>query len=290
MRDTFQCTGSIPAPLLPSTCPLAIETVFEQGSGSHNEDALLCQAPVFAVFDGASSLCGKTYDKVSGAWWAANIARETFAANEDSTLPLHSIAMQANEAIRHRMNTYGVETCNPLNRWSTSMAAVRLHANSLEYVQIGDSLILCITDDDHFLPAPYVNHDRETLRMWQMASRRGEKNVRHALHERICAVRNDMNRTYGALNGDSDAVHFLHSGSIPLSGIRSVVIFTDGLQLPNPSPENADDFRRSVEIIRQSGLTALHEEIRGLEQTDPDCHIFPRFKQHDDIAAISISL
>ncbi|UZP65979.1 protein phosphatase 2C domain-containing protein [Desulfovibrio mangrovi] len=267
-----------------------VESVLEQGSGALNEDALLDQGPVFAVFDGASSLCGCSYEGGTGAWWASQLAREAFASCTHAELSLKDVALLANSAIEERMQTMGVDTDIPLNRWSASMAAFRIAGDSLEFVQIGDSLILCITDDGFFLPAPYVNHDRETLCQWKRLCATGEQDVRSALHERICSVRADMNRTYGALNGEACVEHFLQHGTVPLAGVRQVVAFTDGLHLPSAHPEKEADFTPAVNLLRTGGLEHLRSHIRQMESGDQCCRIYPRFKQHDDIAAVAVQL
>jgi len=267
-----------------------VETVHEKGSGTFNEDALLTQHPLFAVFDGASSLSGQLHAGHSGAWWAANLARATFETCSHAGLSLRETALLANTAIGSRMERMGVDAENPLNRWSASMAAFRITGNTLEYVQTGDSLIMCITDDSFFLPAPYVHHDKETLRRWKELSEAGKQNVRQSLYEQICSVRTKMNRTYGVLNGEVQAADFLQYGHVPLAGIRQIVAFTDGLHLPTAHPEQGADFSTAAGILRTRGLRKLHEQIRTIECTDADCRLYPRFKQHDDIAAIAVHL
>lgn len=287
----FQSTPAIS--VHPPATPPEVTTLHEQGSGASNEDALLCQGTLHAVFDGASSLCKRTYDGQSGAWRAANTAREVMlrhARNEEALAPLGTMTLQANDAIRDAMQTYGVATENPLHLWSTSMAAVRLIGDRLEYAQIGDSLILCITKQGFFLPAPYVNHDQATLCAWKDASDRGVPDVRAALHETICDVRREMNRTYGVLNGMPEAVRFLKTGTVDLAGVEQVVLFTDGLQVPSASPEQEHDFSPAVRALRRGGIHELHAMVRKMEKDDPHCRRYPRFKQHDDIAAIQISL
>jgi len=38
------------------------------------------------------------------------------------------------------------------------------------------------------------------------------------------------------------------------------------------------------------GLQAVRNHVRRLQQEDPTCRKYPRFKQHDDIAAVAIQL
>jgi len=267
-----------------------VHSVYEQGSGRCNEDALLCAPPLYAVFDGASCLCGNMYKGASGAWWAANTARSVFADTRYADMPLNQLAMRANRAVGAAMEQHGVDTGDSLRVWSASMAAFRVREDVLEYVQIGDSLILCITDKGCFLPAPYHNHDRETLCRWRTLAEQGVRNLRIALHDHICAVRQGMNRTYGVLNGDDRAQDFLHWGTVPLHGVRHVLAFTDGLHLPSESPQDTTDFSALAALVSRQGLHGLHAAVRHAECGDPQCLRYPRFKTHDDIAAVAVTL
>lgn len=279
------------APCLPCASYPAqpeVHTLLEQGSGICNEDALLASHPLYAVMDGASSLCGTGQKGKSGAWWAAHIARDTLrhCAADSAHMTPGTMVRHANNAIRRAMDGCGIDTSDPLRLWSTSLAAIRLQGGHMQYAQIGDCLILCITDDGHFLPVPHHNHDRESLCLWQQACRNGVQDVRRAMHDHLCAVRRQMNRHFGALNGQAEAEGFIREGSVPLHGIRRVVLFTDGLHIPSASPEADDDFSRAAALLRTGGLHALHHHVRETERTDPDCRVYPRFKPHDDSAAI----
>lgn len=286
-------TALTPAPTI-DPCPAApaytVQSLLEKGSSPHNEDALLTHGTLFAVFDGASCLTGQRFGGRTGAWWASRIARDSFRLNCQKNAPLTDLFAAANEALAAAMRRNGVNTADPLRLWSTSMAAVRLDRNSMEFVQTGDSLILCLTDDGHFMPAPYVNHDCETMHMWQEACCSGVDDVRSALHEQICAVRRNMNRDYGALNGTPAAGRFAKSGVVCLNGVRKIVLFTDGLHMPSQHPGETCDFAAEAAILRDHGLHRLYETVRSMERTDPLCRTYPRFKQHDDIAAIAVTL
>ena len=50
------------------------------------------------------------------------------------------------------------------------------------------------------------------------------------------------------------------------------------------------DWRSFVNIYRQGGLQALRDHVRCLQCQDPTLKKYPRFKLHDDIAAVAIKL
>jgi hypothetical protein len=62
------------------------------------------------------------------------------------------------------------------------------------------------------------------------------------------------------------------------------------LFLPSEDPEREPDYDPFVAIFLKGGLQALRDYVRSVEKSDPDCEAYPRFKPHDDIAPISISL
>ena len=89
--------------------------------------------------------------------------------------------------------------------------------------------------------------------------------------------------------GETAALDFLQLGSHSLKGLRHLLIFTDGLFPPGEDPAGQPDFCWLAEHYLQGGLDKVKQEIRRLECEDPECRRFPRFKQHDDIAAMAIS-
>ena len=262
------------------------QSLLDQGSGEFNEDALLVRENMFGVFDGASSLKGDLYRGKSGAWWASHLARAAFSANDDS---LPELAERANRTIAKGMVLSEVDMTDRLQLWSTSGAVVRVTEENLEFAQIGDALILCIYEDGTFrLPVHFRNHDRETLDQWQLLNGLGFNNVRELLTPQIENVRLRMNRDYGVLNGEAEMKDFLFSGTISTEGLAHLLIFTDGFHLPSNRDDKVD-FSGMVDCYLNRGLSGLMHAIRGIERTDPDCRNFPRFKTHDDIAAVALT-
>lgn len=264
--------------------------IHEQGSGRINEDTYTLNGNIFGVFDGATSLTRATYDgNKTGGFLASTIARDTFLKNNDS---LKTLAKKANSAIFEKMLENGVDVSDKSSLWSTSCAVVRIKGDSIEWVQTGDSLILMIYEDGTYhIPITDYDHDSETLLMWKkMAGFAGEQKIFDLLGEQIRKIRAGMNISYGVLNGETEFSRFLNVGKIPSQHVKHILLFTDGLFLPSKDPEKEPDFDTFVRIFREGGLTALRDHVRSIEQSDPQCKAYPRFKPHDDIAAISISL
>lgn len=268
---------------------MVTDVIHEKGTGVLNEDAFTVTDNLFGVFDGATSLTRQTFeDQKTGGFFASQIARDIFHQNHGS---LSCLARKANNAILAKMLENGVDVSDRSALWSTSCAVVRVEHDRIEWVQTGDSLILIVHEDGTYeIPVKNYDHDRETLLMWKkLAGSSGKKKIHEILKDQIRKVRSEMNVTYGVLNGESGFARFLNTGSVPKKNVKHVLLFTDGLFLPSSHPDQEPDFGMFVSIFLAGGLKALRDHVRGLECSDPDCRHFPRFKTHDDIAAISIS-
>jgi serine/threonine protein phosphatase PrpC len=264
-----------------------VETLLQQGVGRFNEDTVLVEDNLFGVFDGASSLDGRLCQGRSGAWWAAQLARHEFAQNDASLL---SLARRANQRLKATMADHGVESEDGLQCWSTSAAVFRINAGMFEWVQTGDCLIVAVDREcqPHLL-TPYINHDSETLKQLQLAPDESHPQALHRVRGQIENVRMQMNREYGVLNGDARAEAFFARGRMECTDLKCVLAFSDGLFPPTRADESPD-FEDLAERYLHTGLSGVAEWVREQERNDPDCREFPRFKPHDDISAVAVSL
>ncbi|WP_320172494.1 protein phosphatase 2C domain-containing protein [Maridesulfovibrio sp.] len=267
---------------------MQVESIFEKGTGAMNEDFYFASGSRFGVFDGATSLTPETYEQgCTGGYLASNIAGRVFATGDG---PLLGLADKANAAISEAMLERGVDLNDKKYLWSTSAAVVSLDNDRFEWVQIGDCLVMVIKEDgSHELLMDGFDHDTETLRMWQSVSAEADDSILNALHDQILKVRGQMNVSYGVFSGEQEAMSFINHGQRDLDGVDSILIFTDGLFVPSCDPERKEGFDHLASLFRQGGLRHVRDYIRSVEETDPCCRRFPRFKPHDDIAAISIT-
>ena len=263
------------------------ETLLEQGSGPINEDSLSTENGVYLVSDGATSLSQAIVEnQVSGGKAAADTVVEIFSQNDGS---LEDMAVRANRRIREKMDLIGWDLADRKHLWSTSFAAVRITGSSFEWIQTGDCLIVLVYSDgsSRLLVNP-PGHDSETLVKWQAVAPQCTGFIHDELAEEISAVRRNMNKTYGVLNGEDEALSFLNSGTGSLEGISDILLFSDGLMLPAKNPASPFDLEKFTELYVQSGVTGIRNYIRSLQRDDPRCCKYPRFKQYDDISAISL--
>ncbi|MFH0784973.1 MAG: protein phosphatase 2C domain-containing protein [Pseudomonadota bacterium] len=266
-----------------------VETLLEKGSGEFNEDVLLQAGDLFGVFDGATSLDRRRFaGGLTGGLLAANIAAHTFQKEHGG---LASLATKANRRIHDTLLAENVSISERHRLWSTSLAVVRLATDRFEYCQTGDALILLIEDDGSYrLVTPEPDIDRQTLSLWKNTPTTQMDTIQELLAEQIRRVRLEMNVSYGVLNGEPEALNFLRHGYHDLVGVSDILLFTDGLFLPKENPLESDDWSCLVKLYRSGGLSSVRNHVRLLQQEDPTCRQYPRFKQHDDIAAVAIRL
>ena len=269
------------------------EFILENGSGNINEDNIILEKNLFGVFDGATSLNNITFDHgKTGGLIASSTARAVFAKN---CHPLLKLAKVANREIFNQMFNYGVDFSKKENLWSTSASVIRIENNKLEWVQTGDSFIILIYKNNSYkVLVKQDDHDHETLTMWKKAAKTtsfatGKIKLFEILMDQIKKTRAGMNKTYGVLNGEKKAENFINHGYESLDQVEKILLFTDGLSIPNKIPEKSKNFGTLVDYYLSFGLNGLKNKIREMEKKDPDCTIYPRFKCHDDIAAIAIS-
>jgi serine/threonine protein phosphatase PrpC len=279
--------------------------ILEKGTAETNEDCLVIQDNIFGVFDGATSLTDRTFSHgKTGGEIAAQTAGAVFSRNH---YPLPQLARQANREIMSQMVRSGVNISKKENLWSTTAAVVRLKNDTLEWLQTGDAVIILIyKDGSHKVFAEGENHDYDTLTFWKELVRtrvgkntpRLNKNetdqdllaLRRALAPQIKKVRLGMNIDYGVLNGEPRAEAFLNQGVESLHQVTHILLFTDGLSIPQKIPAKKRDYASLVKAYLSQGLNGVKEMIRQSEKSDPLCLTFPRFKCHDDIAAIDVKV
>lgn len=258
--------------------------------GSSKEDSYLIKDNLFAVFDGFNSL-DKFVDQqgVTGGLIAATIAKDVFSRNEGT---LENLAVEANRKIREKMTDSNIDVKNKSSLWGTIMAAIRIKRNSFDWIQLADSLILVILKDNSYkLLVEDFDHDGEVLKIWKGLAKQKKENIRGIIGSGpLIELRAKANETYGVLNGEEKAINFLKTGEENLTSIKHILLFTDGLMIPKEDPLGKDDWELFVKLFLQGGLENVKNFVRNLQKDDPKCWKYPRYKQHDDIAAISISL
>ncbi len=266
-----------------------VEYVWEQGSGIIDEDVVLMKDNIFGVFDGASSINGQLFsDGTSGGFLAARQAAEVFKLNRGSLLQM---ADKANQLIRNHMSVFAVDMQKKWKLWSTSMAVVRVEDDHFDWCQIGDCLILIIKRDGSFhMLVQDPGQDEETFAEWKKLSPSPDENILELLRDTIIQVREKMNIEYGSLNGEKEALDFVKCGRESLEDVSDILLYTDGLFLPSLDNEKQDgNMERFISLYHQGGVGEILRHVRSMQRNDLSCRLYPRFKIHDDAAAVAIT-
>lgn len=270
---------------------LVNETLLEQGSGPVNEDMLATVNRLSIVCDGATTLHSaqrqSAAQPTSGGQKAAGITASVFSGDPERNL-LDS-ARRANELIREAMIDEGLDLREREQLWSTSFAAVQVNEDSIAWCQTGDCMILLIhRDGGAQLLTELPGQDREVLKTWQQIGARSSGTIQQNLAAEIAAVRGRMNKEFGVLNGENEALKFVSSGTVEADQISDVLLFSDGLFPPSTSPDNLFDAELFVQLYKNGGLKHIRNHVRSLQKDDPGCYRYPRFKMYDDISGVAL--
>lgn len=266
----------------------SVETLTDVGSRGVNEDAIFTGDNLFAVFDGASPLIKSKsiIGERTGGQIAGQIARQAFA--DDPRLPLNRLALIANQNIRQAQ---ALESFDADRAWSTTIAAVRIIGDQLEYLSIGDSPIIAIYSDNSAKQiSKFYDWDIKSLELWKELAIQGVDNPRQhpLMKDKILEVRRKANAEYGYCNGDPKMANFIDHGQLPLENVKAIALLTDGFMLPKENLEAPDDWDEFATHFGANKLEGILGLIRDLEKSDKNGQKYPRFKTHDDATAIVI--
>lgn len=266
---------------------MKINKIYKKGVSSVNEDDYLIKDNLFVVFDGAGSLTEfRLKDGRTGGRLAADIAKNIFSSKIGQ---MEEAAREVNKKIVQEENKYKIDLTKKETLWSVAIAGLKIRDDKLDFFGVGDCFILSISNKGTFnFIIPYQDHDEETLLLMQRFNKQGVTNVREEIMPQLMKVRRISNRTYGFLNGEKAAERFFIYGEASLDNIKSIIISTDGLILPSQDPAKEPDWHKFVQLYQKNGLAEIYKYVYSLEESDPNCIKYPRFKKHDDKAAISI--
>lgn len=268
---------------------MKIEHLTEKGSGIVNEDSFLIAPNLYGVFDGATGLI--KYADVNGntgGLIASKTAKTIFERNRGKPL-INSIKETSAELMRE-MKDASINLEDKAGFFATSVSVIRIKGGSIEYLQVADSPIVFIHKNGK-LQVFEDDHDLEAMQMRKSLSDQGVKDPHdERLEKLLYKSRRNANVTYGFLNGDDKVLNFTKQGFVLKENIKYILIFTDGMLVPQEDPNKPKNYEKIVQLFQKGGLVSVKNHVRQLENGDPDCVKYPRFKQHDDLTAVAITL
>ena len=272
---------------------MKIEYICRKGAKPVNEDDYLAHQNIFAVFDGATGLT-KCKDKTgkTGGQIAVEIAKQAFARY--SNQGLLKACKTANQYIRQAQIKAKINTNQREALWNTDAAVIKINKDSVDYLNIGHSLILIQYKNKKIRIIRQTKYpDKKALIKWQEGVKKGIK-THDELYEyvRPLLIRDrkkvGQKKKDAALNGDKSVERFAQTGSIPINKLETIILMTDGFIPPKKDPTKDDDFQALLRLYKKSGLKGIVKQNKTNQEKDSECIKYPRFSKRDDTAAIAI--
>lgn len=291
---------------------MKIDVTYLKGSNDVNEDAYVVNKSerIFAVIDGATGLGGGLSGKLAADVIKTSLGRDNYGT-------LFSQVLVANEVLGDQVGKeLGVSSVNDIPKYKRSscgISAVRIVGNRIEYVHAGDCMLFVQYKDGTIRHVTYDKLFRldeiallEFKRCWDRRLVGGEnpslwdeekitltlKEIMGEIEGILKENRNKINEFdgYCALDGSEDVKEYLEYGFLSLSGVSKILLLTDGLQLISSGSDSFKVWDDTARFAFENGLHSLEKIVTSLEESDPACYIYPRFKLSDDKTGILINL
>lgn len=290
-----------------------VDTAHREGT-TINEDLLTITDSAAWVLDGTSGVTDRQLigDAVTdGRWYVETFDEYLRDAVTDTTRSLEQIVYDGIEQMAFALDDAMTidradtpSTADPTQAVSVldipaaTIAIVRWDGSNLEYLSLGDSVVLVRTDDGtvhrHFHGDPEQFDAANRKRMAEIRDDHPDASyraLRGFLHHRIEQTRclRETPGGYWALGVNPVAARYAETGQHRLDAIEDTYLFTDGF---DPLVELYDAFgswKEATDFIRENDVDAAVDRLREIETADADLTEYPRLKPHDDIAVIRIS-
>ncbi|MGF1430416.1 integrase [Kitasatospora sp. LaBMicrA B282] len=257
--------------------------------GRESEDFAAATPEAMVLLDGSSSPVGMESGCRHGtAWYVRRLGVHLLARLTDRSD--RSIAECLADAIVETAALHGgrCDLAHP-GTPAAMVVAARVHGPSLEYLVLGDSMLLLepgsgpprVLGDNQ--PFPAGEGLRKALRAAEPGSaERAALHLRYALAVR--AVQNTGRGPWIAAASPKAATH-AETGFVRLDSLRSVTALSDGAAR-YIARFGLGDWPDALDLLSQSGPAALIGRVREAEAADPHCERWPRGKAQDDATAI----
>jgi hypothetical protein len=269
-----------------------------------NEDAFSITTGdrlVAGVFDGATSLRLLDWlDDQTGARYASHLLKDRLAKLALDTPPsdllarLNSILL---EGARGRGSD--LRDVHALPSSTATIVTLEAGASELHLSHISDSFAVAYYEDgtSRLLTPVHETYDTEMRRLMAKIAQDQGITPRQARNdpriiELLLAKRQERHNAPdghgdGVLNGDPAAALYFRYRRIPLAGITSILIASDGLFPQGVSERSAEGRDTVLKLLNSGGLPAVIEAKQASEDSDPDWHSL-RYKHSDDATAVWI--
>ena len=251
-----------------------------------NDDRAGCTGNRAWVIDGATDLGPPgLMGARGGAAWLADQAQAAFAAAADAPVE----ALFADVGGRLIAGYAAARTREPLGRWELPIAAslaVRVDGDALDCGWLGD----CVGLHHHAQGVTRLGplrdrKDEEAARAASLAQH-GLGSIRTIAAPAIEALRASRGRPgIRVLGVVPEVMANVETQRVPCALGDELLLMTDGFSALIDA-YGAYDEAGLFAAVRERGLAALAEELRGIERDDAGCTRFARFKRSDDATAL----
>jgi hypothetical protein len=262
-----------------------------------NDDAWAQIARAAVVLDGATNLGDPLLPGDSDAAWIARFGARRLMAHvedgEDSGKALRSALADAEASFA------GLRRRAPKENWENpyaSMMFVVAGADGFEALWFGDCGALVSRGDGvEVLGETLAKRSAEARRVKMLADAKGlapasSTNLPQFLAA-LRAARNTVNSDRGGwlFGPDAGSADKARSVRVTAPAETAVLLASDGF-LALVSDYGRYDAASLMEAAERKGLEALGEELRAIEEEDPEGRRYPRFKKSDDATALLLKL
>lgn len=268
-----------------------------------NEDRAGVSGACAWVIDGATGLTdGKQYvaqDGDSDASWLAEQLNSYFmAATIKSAGDIKPMLLEARQ---HALRLYQEQAREiPEQPYAFPSCSLQFAFNDgrvLHYAFLGDCTLMLRNEDGLFVSCgDETHHAADALKMERMKELHAQgvtdlAEVRQGLLPIIREHRASVNQNGGHSSFclRSDFAGTLTQGQVDIAGASDLVLMSDGFYALVDKYGAYDD-AGLYEAMLSKGFEGLYEELRSIEDKDPQCLQYPRFKKGDDATAVHVKL
>ena len=264
------------------------------------EDAIGYGKNYCFVLDGASCLSGKNIvDPVSDSAWMAGKLRDGLCALLDQAGPrptrqlLRQVVAQVREEYVQALQSAGSEA--PEDSPSAAFALFRQRDDKLEFFGIGDCVGVAKLPDgrdfharDNILP----KLDSQVLKqMKQLHLRTGASmtEAKKACNDLLIQNRCLRNKPEGYWILDlvtDDGICNAREEAWELTEPVCVGAFSDGFSQLTDVFGHYGNYTAVFDAMRENNLEEMFQTLCALQNADPACNAYPRFKHRDDTSAL----
>ncbi|MFI9270169.1 protein phosphatase 2C domain-containing protein [Kitasatospora sp. NPDC052896] len=260
-----------------------------QRPGRESEDFATATPEALVLLDGSGSPDGMESGCRHGtAWFVRRLGVHLLARLTDRSD--RDIAECLADAIVETAALHGgrCDLAHP-NTPAAMVVAARKHGGSLEYLVLGDSLLVLepkegplrvLGDNQPFTEGEELRH--AVRRSEPGSAERAALHLRYALAVR--AVRNTGRGPWIAAAAPKAAGH-AETGFVRLDTLSALAALTDGAGRYTERYA-LGDWSDALRLMAESGPGALIARVREAERSDPCCERWPRGKARDDATAL----